>query len=133
MKNIFVIFVTSLFILISSLGLCEEIITRKELFGRLISVSPLAEPIYIGIEIMSEEGFLNRENHLYLKPGYRIIGRNFFNEIKIGDVLTIGYDEVKVTMSNIPETIKNFVKTIEFMRSGKDVLGRQKVREISLE
>lgn len=133
MKSVFLGFITSFFILINCIGYCEETITRKEVFGRLISASPLADPLYIGIEAMSEEGFLNRENHFYLESGYRIIGKNFFSEIKIGDVLIVGYDEVKDTLSGDEENVSNIVKSIEFVRSGEDVLGRQKIRDMPLE
>ena len=127
-KKIILLFFTGIFMFYFFAVYCEETITRKEIYGRLISLSPLANPVYIGIEAMTERGVLNRDMHFHLEPGYRIIGKDFISNIKMGDVVIVGYDQIKDTTDQGEEEVKNIAKTIEFIKLGEDVADRERIR-----
>ena len=98
--------------------------------GKFISLTPLDKPVYLGVEVWSGRGALNREMHFILGAGYRVLGKEYLSQIKIGDIINVGYDEIIEKQAKGKKNMQFIARTVELNHEYRNPTYDEKMRRI---
>lgn len=106
---------------------------EKEVIGKLIFLSPLLDPIYLGIEVTDSSGeSYNREMYFSVDSNFKVINKKSLSNIYFGDIVSVVYDEITKTNHEDEvekEEVERIAKAVTFKKPAHQKNSRQILRE----
>jgi len=89
-------------------------VETKEIIGEIISFSPMKNPKYIGVAF--NEGGAGYDAFFEVDEKVKIAHKKSLDGIKLGDTVSVVYEEVTQVLENGREQIKRIAKLIKFVK-----------------
>jgi hypothetical protein len=99
---------------LASIGVAQEngAIATKTLIGKVLSLSPIAAPQFIGISPATG----NTDYYFHIDAAVEVVNKKSLQEIKVGDMVEVTYDAVTKTIDRNKNISNQTVKIIKFLQ-----------------